>query len=334
MGNGATGFFSSEEIAPGQRAGEGLGAERDEEKKRKVKRNSEMLAQNTEIKGFGNRALAGLSPQDFNRFSQLVYDVCGIKLPPHKQSMLEARLRKRLRQLNLNSFEDYSEYVFGPSGRDEELVNLIDVVTTNKTDFFRESAHFDFLVDVALPRLMHSYGVGINKKLRIWSAGCSTGEEPYTLAMVLSEFAEKVPGFDFSILATDISTHVLEKGKRGIYDGKKVGEAIPGDLKRKYLLRSKDPGCDLVRIVPELRSKVCFRRINFMEEDFGIREPIDIIFCRNVIIYFDRSTQEKLLHRLSSHIFPGRYVFMGHSETLGGMNLPLSPVAPSIYRKE
>jgi chemotaxis protein methyltransferase CheR len=293
-----------------------------------------MLAQKTEIGGLGSRGLAGLSAQDFNRFSRLVQDVCGIRLPLQKQSMLEARLRKRLRLLDLDSFEDYSEYVFSPLGREKELVNLIDVVTTNKTEFFRESAHFDFLVDVALPRLVHSYGVGINKKLRVWSAGCSTGEEPYTLAMVLAEFAAGTPGFDFSILATDISTRVLETAERGIYDEGKVRETVPGGFKRKYLLRSKDPVRNLVRIVPELRSKMVFRRINFMEEDYGIREPIDIIFCRNVIIYFDRSTQEKLLRRLSSHIFPGRYIFMGHSETLSGMNLPLSPMAPSVYRKE
>lgn len=294
-----------------------------------------MLArQKTKNAGYANRGADGLSAQDFSRFSQLVHEVCGIRLPPHKQSMLEARLRKRLRHLDLDSFQEYSEYVFSPSGREKELVNLIDVVTTNKTDFFRESAHFDFLVDVALPRLIHSYGVGINKKLRVWSAGCSTGEEPYTLAMVLNEYAEKVPGFQFSILATDISTQVLETGKRGIYNENKVAEAIPGELKRKYLLRSKDPEKSLVRIVPELRSKVSFRHLNFMQEDYGIREPIDIVFCRNVIIYFDRSTQEKLLSRLCHHLFPGRYVFMGHSETVNGMNLPLSQVAPAVYRKE
>lgn len=280
------------------------------------------------------RAVCCLSEEGFVRFGQLVQNCCGIKMPPQKKNMMEARLRKRLRALGLADFEDYAEYLFSERGRREELVHFLDVMTTNKTDFFRESAHFDFLVDVALPRLMHSYGVGINKKLKVWSAGCSTGEEPYTLAMVLAEFAEKIPGFDFSILATDISTQVLETGKQGIYKEDRVGEAIPRGLKRKYLLRSKDPERNLVRIVPELRSKVVFRRINFMEKDFGIREPIDIIFCRNVIIYFDRPTQEKLLHRLSTHIFPGRYLFMGHSETLNGMNLPLSQVAPSVYRKE
>jgi chemotaxis protein methyltransferase CheR len=287
--------------------------------------------------GHGSRfrhAACSLSEEDFARFGLLVQNCCGIKMPPQKKNMMEARLRKRLRALGLGDFEEYAEYLFSDRGRREELVHFLDVMTTNKTDFFRESAHFDFLVDIALPKLIHSYGVGINKKLRVWSAGCSTGEEPYTLAMVLSEFAERVPGLDFSILATDISTQVIEKGKRGIYDGSKVGEAISEDLKRKYLLRSKDSARNLVRIVPELRSKVTFRRINFMEEDFGIREPIDIIFCRNVIIYFDRSTQEKLLHRLSSHIFPGRYLFMGHSETLSGMDLPLSQVAPSVYRKK
>lgn len=281
-----------------------------------------------------SHAVCSLSEEDFSRFGLLLQSSCGIKMPPQKKNMMEARLRKRLRALGLGDFGEYGEYLFSDRGQREELLHFLDVMTTNKTDFFRESAHFDFLVEVALPTLMHSHGAGIDKKLRVWSAGCSTGEEPYTLAMVLSEFSERVSGLDFSILATDISTQVIEKGRRGIYDGSKVGETIPEDLKRKYLLRSKDRARNLLRIVPELRSRVTFRRINFMAEDFGIREPIDIIFCRNVIIYFDRSTQEKLLHRLSRHIFPGRYLFMGHSETLSGMNLPLSQVAPSVYQKK
>jgi chemotaxis protein methyltransferase CheR len=146
----------------------------------------------------------GISEQNFTRLSRLINDRCGIKMPPHKKNMLEARLRTRLRSLGLASYGQYCDYLFGPEGEAAELVNLIDAVTTNKTDFFREPKHFDFLTEVALPRLLTSYGVGRQRPLRVWSAGCSTGEEPYTLAMVLSEFALTHPGFDYSILATDI----------------------------------------------------------------------------------------------------------------------------------
>ncbi|HEX9777900.1 MAG TPA: protein-glutamate O-methyltransferase [Geopsychrobacteraceae bacterium] len=273
-----------------------------------------------------------ISATDFRRFSELIYDSCGIKMPPHKKTMLEARLRKRLRILGISTFEDYSDYLFSPEGMDKELVSMIDVVTTNKTDFFREAAHFGFMSEVVLPALVDNYGAGMNRPLRVWSAGCSSGEEAYTLAMVLSEAAEAMPGFEFSILATDISTLVLEKARQGIYPMERV-EPVALALKKKYLLRSKGDGKSLVRVVPELRAKVSFRRLNFLDDDFGIKQPMDIIFCRNVIIYFDQPTQKKLLGKLAGHLDSGRYIFMGHSETLNGLNLPLSQVSPSVYRK-
>jgi len=274
----------------------------------------------------------GLSASDFTRFGELIHSTCGIKMPPQKKSMLEARLRKRLRNLGMQGFDEYSEFVFSPRGMQEELVNLIDVVTTNKTDFFREPKHFDFLAEVALPRLINSYGAGVQRPLRVWSAGCSTGEEPYTLAMVLSEFASTSPGFDFTILGTDISTQVLEKARLGVYRQERV-EPVPEGLKKKYLLRSRDPEKGLVRLAPELRTKVLFRHLNFMGGDFGLREPIDVIFFRNVMIYFDRSQQMALLERLCACLPPGRYLFTGHSESLHGMGLPIVQVAPAVYRK-
>jgi chemotaxis protein methyltransferase CheR len=273
----------------------------------------------------------GIADEDFARFSALIYDSCGIKMPPHKKSMLETRLRKRIRALNMSSFDEYSHYLFSSDGMSDELVNLIDVVTTNKTDFFREAAHFDYLTGVALPNLLNSSGAGIRKPLRIWSAGCSTGEEAYTLAMVLSEFAATVPNFQFSILATDISTQVLEKARLGIYPVART-EIIPTPLKKKYLMRGTGEYRDSVRIVPELRSRVTFRHLNFMDKDFRITEPIDIIFFRNVMIYFDRQTQEKLLSRFGNILRPDRYLFLGHSETLNGLSLPFSQEAPSVYR--
>lgn len=273
-----------------------------------------------------------LTSRDFERFSRLVYDQCGIKLPAHKQSMLEARLRKRLRVLGLGSFEEYAELIFSGKEPEGELVKLIDVVTTNKTDFFREPAHFDFLVRTALPALIDRDGAGLSRPLRVWSAGCSTGKEPYTLAIVLSEFRATHPGFSFEILGTDISTDVLDKAVRGIYAEEKA-EPIPAALRRKYLLKAKDSSQRQVRIVPELRSLVRFRRLNFMDADYDLRESFDIIFCRNVLIYFDRQTQERLLARFAGFLESGSYLFLGHSETLLGLSLPLQQLAPSAYRK-
>jgi len=275
---------------------------------------------------------ARLSPRDFGRLSAFVYKFCGIKLPPSKKTMLEARLRKRLRALEMNSFDDYCNYLFGRDGQKVEVVRMIDLVTTNKTDFFREPAHFDFLLRACLPEYC-DVGTGCAwRKMTVWSAGCSTGEEPYTLAMVLCAFAETRPGFRFSILATDISTRVLEKAALGIYDEERV-EPVPPAMKQKYLLKSKDRSKGLVRVAPVLRSLVNFRRLNLMDEDFGIREPMHVIFCRNVIIYFDKATQERLVSRFAQRLAPGGYLFLGHSETLCGMDVPLVQMAPTVYRK-
>jgi len=252
-------------------------------------------------------------------------------MPPAKKTMLEARLQKRLKALGLNTFEEYADFVFSAAGKGDELIHLIDVVTTNKTDFFREPVHFDYLVKSAIPSLIDSRDAGIRNPLKIWSAGCSTGEEPYTLAMVLSEFTASNPGFRTSILASDISTAVLSKARNAIYAEDRV-DTIPLHLKKKYLLRSKDSSKSLVRIAPQLRTMVNFRRLNFME-DFGLHEQMDIIFCRNVIIYFDKPTQERLLNRFHQQLVRGGFLFLGHSETLNGLNVPLTPVASTVYCK-
>lgn len=278
---------------------------------------------------------AMLSDKDFHRLSEFIYNECGIHLPPAKKTMVEGRLRKRLRALGLGSFRKYCDYLFTSEGMKSECVPMIDLVTTNKTDFFREPEHFEHMVQTVLPDLIQTYGLGIRQELRVWSSACSSGEEPYTLAMVLQSFGERIPGFRFSILATDISTIVLEKAQRGIYDHDRV-EPVPLIMRRKYLMRSKDKSKALVRIVPELRTQVKFRRLNLMDEDFGIRTPMAIIFCRNVIIYFDKMTQEILLNRLCRHLIPGGYLFMGHSETLHGLNVPLVQPArgmTTIYKR-
>lgn len=273
-----------------------------------------------------------ISEGDFSRFSQLIYDVCGIKMPPHKRSMLEARLRKRLRFLGLSSYEAYRDFLFSHDGMVEELINMIDVVTTNKTDFFREPRHFDFMIETVLPVLIPATGAGIDRPLRLWSAGCSTGEEPYTIAMFLEEFRWNNKPLNYKIMGTDISTQVLEKAVQGIYHKDKI-EPVPDAFRKKYLLKSRDKQSPQVRIIPEIRAKTRFQRLNFMDEGFNVSEPQDIIFCRNVIIYFDRQTQEKFLARLCRCLLPGGYLFMGHSETLSGMPLPLRQLAPAVYLK-
>ncbi len=276
--------------------------------------------------------MPSISDNEFEMLGRFIYEQCGIKMPPSKKTMLEGRLQKRLRKLGIKSFRAYYDYVTSVHGRENELVQMINVVTTNKTDFFREPMHFKYLVDTALPNLSKQFGSGINKPLWIWSAGCSTGEEPYTLAMVLNDYVEICRGFKYSILATDISMKVLEEAKRAIYDEEKVSP-IPPAIKKKYLMRAKDRNKKIVRIVPELRQLVKFRWLNFMESNFGMREPMDVIFCRNVIIYFDKATQERLMNRFCKHLISGGYVFLGHSETLHGLNVPLAQVAPTVYVK-
>ncbi len=270
-----------------------------------------------------------LSGRDFNRLSAFIYQEAGIRLGPEKRTMLEARLRRRLSSLNLNSYTRYCDYLFTSGGRSEEMVPFLDVVTTNKTDFFREPGHFTFLSTQALPE-MAARAEG--RPLLVWSAGCSSGEEPYTLAMVLSEYAETHPGFRFRILATDLSTRVLEMAQLGIYTTDNV-EPVPQALRRKYLMRGRERGSSQVRVVPELRQAVEFRRLNFMDAEYGLAEKADAIFCRNVIIYFDRATQESILRKLAWNLVPQGYLFVGHSETLHDMQLPVTAIGPALYRK-
>ena len=271
-----------------------------------------------------------ISARDYTRLCDLIYDEAGIRLGPEKKTMLEVRIKRRLKALELATYSQYCNYLFGRQGLKEEITSLIDVVTTNKTDFFREPGHFHFLVERALPEL--TAGDRAGKPLLVWSAGCSSGEEPYTLAMVMSEYAATHPGFRFGILATDISTVVLARAEMGVYSNEVVGP-VPAALKRKYLMVSRDRGSNCVRVVPELRRLIEFRRLNFMDADYGITVKADAIFCRNVIIYFDRPTQQTVLKRLSRHLAPGGYMFVGHSETLHDMDLPLKPVAPALYRR-
>ena len=272
-----------------------------------------------------------LSRKEFEQFAHLITQRLGIRMAEAKLTMLQGRLTRRIRQLRLSSFEEYRQYLFHSADAEEEFVHFTDAVTTNKTDFFREPQHFDYLVNDALPALDRHPHAGF-WLANVWCAGCSSGEEAWTLAMVLSEYAKKRPGFDFSILATDISSRVLVRAREATYTQTSV-EAVPGALRTSYLLSSRDASLKLVRIVPELRRKVTFERLNFMDRTYGVKTAFDAIFFRNVMIYFDKPTQEAVVNRLSQHLQPGGYLFVGHSESLAGLRIPLRQAAVAVYRK-
>lgn len=270
-----------------------------------------------------------LSPEKFARFANFITSELGIKMPGSKLAMVQSRLLRRVRDLRMESVEQYGEYFFA-SANGEEREHFINAITTNKTDFFREPRHFAFLRDVVLPQLTGAAQRPV--RFKAWSAGCSSGEEPYTLAMVLAEYASRQPGFDFAILGTDISTKVLACARAAVYPESQA-LPVPAEFRKKYLLRSRAPGQSLVRIVPSLRGKVSLHRLNFMDHDYDIRDMFDAIFFRNVMIYFDRNTQETVINRMCRNLAPGGYFFAGHSESLGGLDIPVHPVETSIYRK-
>jgi len=271
-----------------------------------------------------------LSVRSFRVLGEFITERLGIKMPESKLPMLRSRLQRRLRALNLDSIEAYKDYLLKSPHAQQELADFFNAVTTNKTDFFRESKHFDFLQQQALPSLDPSQGYPW--KAKVWCAGCSSGEEAYTLAMVLSEFGHQRGRFDFGILATDICTTVLDHARAAIYEQSRI-EPIPEPLRKKYLLRSRDPSKNTVRITPELRSRVHFHRLNFMDEHYPVADTFDAIFFRNVEIYFDRPTQQAVVEKLCRNLRPGGYLFIGHSESLLGLDLPLRMVTSAAYRK-
>ena len=269
-----------------------------------------------------------ISKRNFDRLARYIYDYSGIKMPQSKLTMLEGRLRRRLRATGIASFDDYCDYLFNEDGIEHEAVYLIDAVTTNKTDFFRESRHFDYMAESALPALAkRGY-----RNLRLWSSACSTGAEPYTIAMVVQEFVERRNDLDYSILATDLSTDVLQTAHQGIYPADLVAP-VPSEMMRKYVMRSVRPGNSEVRISPKLRSRIGFARMNLMDAKYPVGDPMHIIFCRNVLIYFDKPTQAAVLSRLTDCLIPGGYMFIGHSESITGIDLPLEQVSNTVFQK-
>jgi len=271
----------------------------------------------------------GISQRNFKRLAALIYDETGIKMPESKVTMLEGRLRRRARAAGRGSIDDYCHHLLeGGGAKGDELVQFINAVTTNKTDFFREPRHFDYLRQSILP----GYVAQGRRMIRCWSAACSTGAEPYTIAMVLDDFAERQGGPDYELLATDIDTDVLETARRGIYADDMVAP-VAEDLRRKYVMEPKDGDRREVRINPALRRKIAFGRLNLMHARYAIGEPVDMIFCRNVLIYFDKPTQKQVVSRLCDNLRSGGYLFVGHSESIVGFDLPFKQVANTVFRK-
>jgi chemotaxis protein methyltransferase CheR len=265
---------------------------------------------------------------EFEKLARLVYEQSGIKLEPPKRDLLQARLRKRLKALGLNGFKDYLKFVArDPTG--EELIQMMDCVTTNKTEFFREGRHFEHLAEQALPALLQRPDLR-EEPLRLWSAACSTGEEVYSLAMTA---LERVGGTRVvKVLGTDLSTQVLAKALEGRYDADKT-RGVPEAWRVKYFIPEEAEGRTLDRAGHLLKKVARFSRLNLNGEDYSFRAPFDVIFCRNVMIYFDAATQQKLVTRLTGCLKKGGYLYTGLSESLLRVKHGLVNIGPSIYQK-
>ena len=274
-----------------------------------------------------------LSPAHYARLAEILNRELGIKLPSNKRLMLEGRIRPRMRTLGYSSYQGYCSHLFDQGGLQEEMAFLIDAATTNKTDFFREPSHFSLLTQKLVPALLPRRAASSMPLIKIWSAASSYGAEPYTIAMVMQELVRARSGFRFAVLGTDISTRVLSQAVRAIYPADQV-EPVPPKLAERYLLKSLDPGAKEVRISPELRRLVRFSRLNLMDKTYPVDRDVDVIFLRNVLIYFEKHDQEAVVRRLIGHLRPGGYLVLGHSEAMIGSALGLRQVAPAVFEKD
>lgn len=275
--------------------------------------------------------LAPLTDSEFNELVRIIYDKTRIQMSEHKRALVTSRISKRIRALNMSSFKEYIDYLKGAP--DEEVTNFINAVTTNKTDFFRENKHFEYMKTTFLPNWEKSYKEGKVNNLRIWSAACSTGEEPYTIAMTLHDyFGERFNHYDIKILASDIDTNVLSHACAGIYKEETV-ETIQTNTLKKYFLKGTGNNADLYKVKNILQKCISFRQLNFKDEDFDIHTKFDLIFCRNVIIYFDKEFQKELFNKFYRYMKEDSYVFIGHSETLFGISDLFKYISSNIYKK-
>ncbi len=270
-----------------------------------------------------------LTPKEYELLRALIYARSGINLGPHKQQLLRARLGKRLRSGRFTSYRAYYEFVRNdPTGR--ELSALIDAVSTNTTHLFRERQHFDFLAQSLKARLEDRRWCAANQPLRIWSAGCSSGEEPYSIAMTVDDVVGSK--LEWKILATDISTRMLERARAGLYEVHRLG-TVPAGFRQRYFIRSPANGPTSVEVIPRLKKHITFSYLNLMAERFPFTHGFHYIFCRNVMIYFDRLTQERVIAKFTAHLRPGGYLIVGHSESLHGLQHSLQYVQPTVYRR-
>ena len=264
-----------------------------------------------------------LNEKYFKKVSQVVYQVSGINLKDGKEALVRARLMKRLRALGMESFEEYLKFIDSNSGG-EELGCMIDEMTTNKTFFFREIEHFNYLREKILPELK-------NNRLRFWSAACSSGEEPFSLAILLMENIPLIKSMDVRILATDISTKMLNKARKAVYEEETL-QNVPKLFLQKYFVKVRNELFLAYQVKDNVSSMVQFSWLNLMGS-WPMKGPFNVIFCRNVMIYFDRSTRQKLINRFWELIEPRGYLFVGHSESLSGISHKFKYVRPATYRK-
>ena len=267
------------------------------------------------------------SDDDFNFLRGLVTRNTGIVLADHKRDMVYGRLCRRLRALNLNSFSDYCDLI--RSGNDGELVELVNAITTNLTSFFREPHHFDYLSKTVIPQLAETKAR--TKQLRIWSAGCSTGEEPYSIAMVVRESLPATVSWDIRILATDLDSNCVSTANKGVYKEERVA-GISRERLRRWFRRGVGSNAGLVKVNPELQRMIDFRQLNLLR-DWPMKDPFDVIFCRNVVIYFDKETQARLFGRYADLLDDRGHLFIGHSESLYKITDRFELIGQTIYRK-
>jgi chemotaxis protein methyltransferase CheR len=276
--------------------------------------------------------MQALSDAEFRALRDLIYEKSGITLSDSKKQLVTSRLARRLRVHGLSSYREYYEFVTRRDPQGEELREMLNAITTNKTDFFREKHHFDFMVSTFFPQCIERAKTTGDRRLRIWSAGCSTGEEPYTLAMTLLSAFPNTGQWSLEILATDLDTQVLERAQAGIYPEDTIAP-VADDLQRRYFKRGTGANAGKVRVSEALRQLITFRQLNFVEHPWWVKGPFDLILCRNVMIYFNQDTQRTIVENFAQRLRPEGYLFIGHSETLSGLNHLFEPLRGTIYRR-
>lgn len=273
-----------------------------------------------------------LSDKEFNLLRKFIFEHTRISLSDHKRALVYSRLAKRLRFHGLKTYQEYYDFLQNHDPDGHERVEMINAITTNKTSFFRESHHFDYLRDTVFPEISADARNGKRtQRLRIWSAGCSTGQEPYTIAITVREFFRNSHDWDINILATDIDTNVLQRARDGVYRDDQIQD-VSNRLLQSYFLRGKGDKRGMVKISDDLKSLISFQHLNLFDPSWPMKDPLDIIFCRNVIIYFNKETQYKLINRMTQNLKPGGYIILGHSESLHGLENGLVHVKKNVYR--